>query len=110
MVDAQLVENCTAIGFTMDDLDVPVRFNGSQRTRPVVVIGSGGAAYTTVEEVQRQIASVVFRPEVRDRGWPATLSSFKILKSQRPACTGCAPWFVRCWPRRPTRPRHRSFR
>ncbi|WP_035672655.1 hypothetical protein, partial [Bradyrhizobium liaoningense] len=80
MVDAQLVENCTAIGFTMDDLDVPVRFNGSQRARPVVVIGSGGAAYTTVEEVQRQIASVVFRPEVRDRGWPATLSSFKIFE------------------------------
>ncbi|RTE91417.1 AraC family transcriptional regulator [Bradyrhizobium sp. LVM 105] len=80
MVDAQLVENCTAIGFTMDDLDVPVRFNGSQRARPVVVIGSGGAAYTTIEEVQRQIASVVFRPEVRDRGWPATLSSFKIFE------------------------------
>jgi hypothetical protein len=56
IVDAQLVENCTAIGFTMDDLDVPVRFNGAQRSRPVVVIGSGGAAYTTIEEVQRQIA------------------------------------------------------
>ncbi|MFK4383297.1 helix-turn-helix domain-containing protein [Bradyrhizobium sp. USDA 223] len=80
VVDAQLVENCTAIGFTMDDLDVPIRFNGSQRARPVVVIGNGGAAYTTVEEVQRQIASVVFRPEVRDRGWPPTLSSFKIFE------------------------------
>ncbi|MFK4487087.1 helix-turn-helix domain-containing protein [Bradyrhizobium sp. USDA 336] len=80
VVDAQLVENCTAIGFTMDDLNVPIRFNGSQRARPVVVIGNGGAAYTTVEEVQRQIASVVFRPEVRDRGWPSTLSSFKIFE------------------------------
>ena len=80
VVDAQLVGNCTAIGFTMDDLDVPVRFNGSQRVRPVVVIGSGGASYTTVEEVQRQIASVVFRPEVRDRGWPPTQSSFKIFE------------------------------
>lgn len=80
VVDARLVENCTAIGFTMDDLNVPIRFNGSQRARPVVVIGSGGAAYTTIEEVQRQIASVVFRPEVRDRGWPHTLSSFKIFE------------------------------
>ncbi|MEY9475391.1 hypothetical protein ABH992_007790 [Bradyrhizobium yuanmingense] len=80
VVDAQLVENCTAIGFTMDDLNVPIRFNGSQRARPVVVIGSGGAAYTTIEEVQRQIASVIFRPEVRDRGWPPTLSSFKIFE------------------------------
>ncbi|UWU89004.1 AraC family transcriptional regulator [Bradyrhizobium sp. CB1015] len=80
VVDAQLVENCTAIGFTMDDLNVPIRFNGSQRARPVVVIGNGGAAYTTIEEVQRQIASVIFRPEVRDRGWPITLSSFKIFE------------------------------
>lgn len=81
VVDAQLVENCTAIGFTMDDLDVPVRFNGTQRTRPVVVVGSGGAAYTTIEEVQRQIASVVFRPEVTDRGWPRAALSFKIFET-----------------------------
>jgi len=81
VVDAQLVENCTAIGFTMDDLNVPVRFNGSVRARPVVVIGSGGAAYTTIEEVQRHIASVVFRPEVTDRGWPHAVSSFKIFET-----------------------------
>ncbi|MET4799244.1 AraC-like DNA-binding protein [Bradyrhizobium sp. LB11.1] len=80
VVDAQLVENCTAIGFTMDDLDVPIRFNGSQRARPVIVIGSSGAAYTTIEEVQRQIASVVFRPEVTDRGWPGAASTFKIFE------------------------------
>lgn len=80
VVDAQLLGNCTAVGFTMDDLDVPVRFNGSQRARPVVVIGSGGASYTAVEEVQRQIASVVFRPEVTDRGWPPTYANFKIFE------------------------------
>jgi AraC family ethanolamine operon transcriptional activator len=65
----------------MDDLNVPVRFNGSQRARPVIVIGNGGAAYTTIEEVQRQIASVVFRPEVMDRGWPHAVSSFKIFET-----------------------------
>jgi AraC-like DNA-binding protein len=81
VVDAQLVENCTAIGFTMDDLNVPIRFNGSQRARPVIVVGSGGAAYTTIEEVQRQIASVVFRPEVTDRGWPGAASTFKIFET-----------------------------
>jgi AraC family ethanolamine operon transcriptional activator len=80
VVDAQLIGNCTAIGFTMDDLNVPIRFNGSQRARPVVVIGGDGAAYTAIEEVQRHIASVVFSPEVRDRGWPPTLSSFKIFE------------------------------
>lgn len=81
VVDAQLVDNCTAIGFIMDDLDVPIRFNGSQRARPAIVIGSGGAAYTVIEEVQRQIASVVFRPEVTDRGWPRAAQSFKIFET-----------------------------
>lgn len=81
VVDAQLVADCTAIGFAMDDLDVPIRFNGAQRTRGVIVIGSSGAAYNTIEEVQRQIASVVFRPEVKDRGWPETNSSFKIFET-----------------------------
>lgn len=81
VVDAQLVGNCTAIGFTMDDLDVPVRFNGTQRAGPVIVVGSGGAAYTTIEEVQRQIALVVFRPEVTDRGWPQAALSFRIFET-----------------------------
>ncbi|QPF88863.1 AraC family transcriptional regulator [Bradyrhizobium commune] len=81
IVDAQLVADCTAVGFAMDDLEVPIRFNGAQRDRAVIVIGSSGAAYNTIEEVQRQIASVVFRPEVKDRGWPVTNSSFKIFET-----------------------------
>lgn len=81
VVDAQLVADCTAIGFAMDDLDVPIRFNGAQRNRAVIVIGSSGAAYNTIEEVQRQIGSIVFRPEVKDRGWPGTDSSFKIFET-----------------------------
>lgn len=85
VVDAQLVADCTAVGFTMDDLDVPIRFNGAQRNRAVVVVGSSGAGYNTIEEVQRQIASVVFRPEVKDRGWPETNSSFKIFETSPPA-------------------------
>lgn len=65
----------------MDDLDVTVRFNGARRIRPVIVIGSGGAAYTIIEEVQRQIASVVFRPEVTDRGWPQATLCFNIFET-----------------------------
>ena len=85
VVDAQLVADCTAVGFAMDDLDVPIRFNGAERDRAVIVIGSSGAEYNTIEEVQRQIASVIFRPEVKDRGWPATNSSFKIFETSSPA-------------------------
>ncbi|MBR0705888.1 MULTISPECIES: helix-turn-helix domain-containing protein [Bradyrhizobium] len=85
VVDAQLVADCTAVGFAMDDLDVPIRFNGAQRDRAVVVIGSSGAAYNTIEEVQRQIGSVVFHPEVKGRGWPETNTSFKIFETSMSA-------------------------
>ncbi|APO53740.1 helix-turn-helix domain-containing protein [Bradyrhizobium diazoefficiens] len=88
VVDAELIADCTAVGFAMDDLDVPIRFNGAQRDRAVVVIGSGGAAYNTIEEVQRQIASVVFRPEVKNRGWPETRSNFKIFEASTLALNG----------------------
>lgn len=88
VVDAQLVADCTAIGFAMDRLEAPVRFNGAQSDRAVVVIGRNGAAYTTIEDLQRQIASLVFRPEVKDRGWPETASSFKIFETTEPALQG----------------------
>ncbi|MDE5446925.1 helix-turn-helix domain-containing protein [Bradyrhizobium sp. CSA207] len=81
VVDAQLVADCTAVGFAMDDLEIPIRFNGAQRDRGVIVIGSSGAAYNTIEEVPRQIASVVFWPEVKNRGWPETNSNFKIFET-----------------------------
>ncbi|MDA9431088.1 AraC family transcriptional regulator [Bradyrhizobium sp. CCBAU 51627] len=85
VVDAQLVADCTAVGFAMDDLDVPIRFNGAQRERAAIVIGSSGAAYSTIEEAQRQIASIIFRPEVKDRGWPETSFNFKIFEISPPA-------------------------
>ncbi|UPK39837.1 AraC family transcriptional regulator [Bradyrhizobium sp. 186] len=85
VVDAELVADCTAVGFAMDDLEVPIRFNGAQRDCSVIVIGSSGAAYNTIEEVQRQIASVIFRPEVKDRGWPETNSNFKIFETSTSA-------------------------
>jgi AraC-like DNA-binding protein len=78
IVDAQLKPNCTAIGFTMDD-GVPIRFNGVERDRSVVVIGSGGAVYSAVERVERQYASIVFTPSVDDRGWPVAQSNFNMF-------------------------------
>ncbi|MDH6258818.1 AraC family transcriptional regulator [Bradyrhizobium sp. BR13661] len=85
VVDAQLVADCTAIGFTMDDSEVPIRFNGAQQDRSVIVVGDGGAAYNTVEETQRQIASLVFRPRMTDRGWPEARSSFKLFETSTEA-------------------------
>jgi AraC family ethanolamine operon transcriptional activator len=85
VVDARLVADCTGIGFAMDDHDVPIRFNGAQRDRAVVVIGESSAAYNTIEEVARVVGSIVFRPQVRDRGWPDARSHFRIFETSIPA-------------------------
>ncbi|QIG99065.2 MULTISPECIES: AraC family transcriptional regulator [unclassified Bradyrhizobium] len=83
IVDAQLARHTTAVGFTMDD-GVPMRFNGVERDRAVIVLGGGGAFYTSVEEAPRQYVSAMFTPEVVDRGWPNPGLHFSIHEiSQR---------------------------
>ncbi|MGL3208031.1 helix-turn-helix domain-containing protein [Bradyrhizobium sp. BR 1433] len=67
----------------MDD-GVPIRFNGVERDRAVIVLGGGGAFYSSVEETPRQYASVMFTPEIVDRGWPQPGLHFSIHEiSQR---------------------------
>jgi AraC-like DNA-binding protein len=75
IIDAQLAPNCTAVGFTMDD-GYPIRFNGVEEERSAIVIGSGGAFYSQVERTPRQYASIVFAPEIEDRGWPRSGPNF----------------------------------
>jgi AraC family ethanolamine operon transcriptional activator len=84
ITDAQLAPNATAVGFSMDD-GVPIRFNGIERDRSVIAVGNGGAAYTTVERTARQYASIVFTPEVDDRGWPETGTNFQIFETSEGA-------------------------
>lgn len=80
IVDAQLRPNCTAVGFTMDD-GIPIRFNGVERDRSVVVIGSGGAVYSAVERTERRYASIIFTPSVEDRGWPRASANFNMFET-----------------------------
>jgi AraC-like DNA-binding protein len=80
IVDASLTPNCTAVGFTMDD-GVPIRFNGVERDHGVVAIGTDGAAYSSVERVERQYAAIVFRPKVEDRGWPQAKVNFRVFET-----------------------------
>jgi AraC-like DNA-binding protein len=80
ITDAQLAPNCTAIGFSMDD-GTPIRFNGVERDRSVIVIGSNGAAFSQVERTPRQYASFVFTPEIEGRGWPQAGPNFKIFET-----------------------------
>jgi AraC family ethanolamine operon transcriptional activator len=80
IVDARLAPDCTAIGFTMDD-GIPIRFNGVERDKSVIVIGGGGAAYTAVERTERQYASIVFTPAIADRGWPPVTANFNMFET-----------------------------
>jgi len=80
IIDGSFATNCTAIGFTMDD-GVPIRFNGVERDRSVVVIGSHGAAFSSVERVERQYASIVFTPIVEDREWPEATENFRVFET-----------------------------
>jgi AraC family ethanolamine operon transcriptional activator len=85
IIDARLVPNCTTVGFTMDDVGVPIRFNGAESDQAVVVIGSDGAAYSSVERVERRYAGIVFRPTVRNRGWPEATVNFRIFETSTAA-------------------------
>jgi AraC-like DNA-binding protein len=80
IIDAQLAPNCTAVGFTMDD-GYPIRFNGVEEERSAIVIGSGGAFYSQVERTPRQYASIVFAPEIEDRGWPRSGANFTVFET-----------------------------
>ena len=84
IIDAQLAPNCTAVGFTMDD-GYPMRFNGVEEGRPAIVIGSGGAFYSQIERTPRQYASIIFSPEIEERGWPRSGDSFKIVETSASA-------------------------
>ena len=84
IVDAQVEPNSMAVGFSMDD-GVPIRFNGVERDRSVIVVGNGGAAYSAVERTPRQYASIVFTPEIENRGWPQTALNFGIYETSAAA-------------------------
>src|ERR1700756_636122 len=80
ITDGQFAPNCTCVGFTMDE-GIPIRFNGVEEIPSAIVIGSNGAAYTTVDRVGRQYASIVFTPPVEDRGWPGAGPHFRIFET-----------------------------
>jgi len=84
IVDGQLQPNCTAVGFTIDD-GVPIRFNGVERDRCVIVLGNGGAVYSSIERAPRQYASIVFSPAIEDRGWPQPEQGFGIYETSAAA-------------------------
>jgi AraC-like DNA-binding protein len=84
ITEAQLAPNCTAIAFSMDD-GLPIRFNAVEIDRSIIAIGSNGAAYTTVERTEQQYTSVIFTPEMQDRGWPRAGPNWKLFETSASA-------------------------
>jgi AraC-like DNA-binding protein len=82
ITDAQLAPHCTAVAFSIDD-GAPIRFNGVERDDSVITIGGSGALYSSVETAPRQYVSIIFRPEVTNRGWPQTGASFYVFEASR---------------------------
>ena len=82
ITDAQLGPDCTAVGFSMDD-GAPIRFNGVERDDTVITMGGGGATYSSVERTPRQYVSIIFRPEITNRGWPQTGANFHLFEASR---------------------------
>jgi AraC-like DNA-binding protein len=83
ITDAQLSTACTAVAFSMDD-GAPIRFNGLERDDTIITIGGSGALYSSVETTPRQYASIIFQPEITNRGWPQTGANFHVFQASRP--------------------------
>lgn len=85
MLDARVIADCTAIGFSMDDHEVQIRFNGVARDRAVIVAGGSGACYNSVELVEREYASIIFTPAVGHRDWPVEPAQFRTFETSEAA-------------------------
>jgi hypothetical protein len=73
--DIQLVPDCSAICFSMDDDDL-IRFNGIDVDRAMIGIGHGGSSFSIMERTGARLASIFFTPEIHDRGWPESGRQF----------------------------------
>jgi AraC family ethanolamine operon transcriptional activator len=81
IIDAQFDPQCTVVALMMDD-GPPVRFNGVEREDSIIAIGGGGSVYSSVETAPRQYVSIVFSPEVEDRGWPRPGANFHLFETK----------------------------
>lgn len=73
--DIELVPDCSAICFSMDD-DELVRFNGVDVDRAMIGIGHGGNSFSILERTGARLATLIFTPEIHDRGWPESNRHF----------------------------------
>lgn len=78
IVDGQLAEDTTLVGFTMDD-DVNLTFNGQRRAQQSIAVGHSGARYKAVEQGAGDYGVIVFTPAIKDRGWPETADAFAVV-------------------------------
>ena len=75
IVDGQAAPGCTVVAFTMEDT-YPITFNGWTKDRPSLMIGHDGARYHAIEVGPGDYGMIVFHPQVTERDWPLTPTTF----------------------------------
>jgi hypothetical protein len=90
--DIQLVPDCSAICFSMDDDDL-IRFNGIDVNRAMIGIGHGGSSFSIMERTGARLASIFFTPEIHDRGWPESGRQFLMFLITNSAQQNSGWWF-----------------
>jgi AraC family ethanolamine operon transcriptional activator len=80
ILDGSVKHGCTLIGFVMDE-GTPLKFNGVDRDQAIIVIGSSGAEYSLIERTSRQLAVIIFHPEIEGRGWPVARTSVGMFET-----------------------------
>jgi AraC family ethanolamine operon transcriptional activator len=79
VMDVRLKPGCTAVGFAMTPRSA-LRMNGVDADLPFLAIGRGGGGYTAVERAALHFTSVMFTPEIFDRGWPQPGQDFLVFE------------------------------
>ncbi|WP_254986316.1 helix-turn-helix domain-containing protein [Rhodopseudomonas palustris] len=84
LIDAKLMPGRTAIVFSMSDESM-LQINGVDLDSDTLVLGYDRAIFVGRETTPIWFACVVFKQDMRDRGWPAAAKGFDIFTLSRPA-------------------------
>ena len=91
IVEGQLAPDCTAVGFSMDD-GLPIRFNGVERDRSAIAIGSNGAEYIRSNAPSESTHRLSSPRKCKIVGGPRRVRNGRYLKRAHLRINGSANW------------------
>lgn len=84
LIDAKLMPDRTAIALSLCD-DFALQINGVDLDSDTLVLGYGSSIFVARETTPIWLGCVLFKQEIRDRGWPAGEKGFDLLTIAKPA-------------------------